>query len=67
MNILPYQAHAYTDIRMQGHVVTLEITSGQVYRGKLLEGTFLLLRSSISALLRVFLIFAKLTFSALYS
>ncbi len=23
---------------MQGHVVTLEITSGQVYRGKLLEG-----------------------------
>ncbi|KAI2049923.1 small nuclear ribonucleoprotein Sm D3 [Ophidiomyces ophidiicola] len=22
----------------QGHVVTLEITSGQVYRGKLLEG-----------------------------
>lgn len=24
----------------QGHVVTLEITSGQVYRGKLLEGLF---------------------------
>jgi hypothetical protein len=23
----------------QGHVVTLEITSGQTYRGKLLEGT----------------------------
>lgn len=23
----------------QGHVVTLEITSGQVYRGKLLEGS----------------------------
>ena len=23
----------------QGHVITLEITSGQVYRGKLLEGT----------------------------
>lgn len=23
----------------QGHVVTLEITSGQVYRGKLIEGT----------------------------
>ena len=22
----------------QGHVITLEITSGQVYRGKLLEG-----------------------------
>ena len=22
----------------QGHVVTLELTSGQVYRGKLLEG-----------------------------
>jgi hypothetical protein len=25
-------------LRSQGHVVTLEITSGQVYRGKLLEG-----------------------------
>lgn len=25
----------------QGHIVTLEITSGQTYRGKLLEGTFL--------------------------
>ena len=24
---------------LRGHVVTLEITSGQVYRGKLLEGT----------------------------
>lgn len=24
---------------LQGHVITLEITSGQVYRGKLLEGT----------------------------
>lgn len=24
----------------QGHVVTLEITSGVVYRGKLLEGSF---------------------------
>ena len=24
----------------QGHIVTLEITSGQTYRGKLLEGTF---------------------------
>ena len=24
---------------LQGHVVTLEITSGQVYRGKLLEGS----------------------------
>lgn len=23
----------------QGHIVTLEITSGQTYRGKLLEGT----------------------------
>jgi small nuclear ribonucleoprotein D3 len=23
-----------------GHVVTLEVTSGQVYRGKLLEGEF---------------------------
>lgn len=23
---------------LQGHVITLEITSGQVYRGKLLEG-----------------------------
>lgn len=28
-----------TRLNMQGHVVTLEITSGQVYRGKLLEGT----------------------------
>jgi hypothetical protein len=26
------------EILLQGHVVTLEITSGQVYRGKLLEG-----------------------------
>jgi hypothetical protein len=25
-------------LMLQGHVVTLEITSGQVYRGKLLEG-----------------------------
>jgi small nuclear ribonucleoprotein D3 len=30
-----------TDTSAQGHVVTLEITSGQVYRGKLLEGAFL--------------------------
>jgi small nuclear ribonucleoprotein D3 len=27
--------------RSQGHVVTLEISNGQVYRGKLLEGTCL--------------------------
>lgn len=27
-----------SDSYFQGHVVTLEITSGQVYRGKLLEG-----------------------------
>ncbi len=26
----------------QGHIVTLEITSGQTYRGRLLEGRFLL-------------------------
>jgi small nuclear ribonucleoprotein D3 len=26
-------------LRIQGHVITLEITSGQVYRGKLLEGS----------------------------
>lgn len=26
------------DLTTQGHVVTLEITSGVVYRGKLLEG-----------------------------
>jgi hypothetical protein len=25
----------------QGHIVTLEITSGQTYRGKLLDGTLL--------------------------
>lgn len=24
---------------VQGHIVTLEITSGQTYRGKLLDGT----------------------------
>jgi small nuclear ribonucleoprotein D3 len=24
----------------QGHVITLEITTGQVYRGKLLESTY---------------------------
>lgn len=28
-----------TLVFLQGHVVTLEITSGQVYRGKLLEGS----------------------------
>ncbi len=32
----------------QGHVVTLEITSGQVYRGKLLEGNVCLLLQNIS-------------------
>ncbi len=26
----------------QNHVITLEITSGQVYRGKLIEGTHIL-------------------------
>ena len=31
--------HMLTCVPFQGHVVTLEITSGQVYRGKLLEGT----------------------------
>jgi small nuclear ribonucleoprotein D3 len=25
----------------QGHIVTVELTNGQVYRGKLIEGTFL--------------------------
>ena len=25
---------------LQGHIVTLEITSGTTYRGKLLEGTY---------------------------
>jgi hypothetical protein len=25
--------------KVQGHIVTLEITSGEVYRGKLIEGT----------------------------
>jgi len=30
--------HKLTISRMQGHVVTIEITSGQVYRGRLLEG-----------------------------
>ena len=25
----------------QGHIVTLEITSGEVYRGKLIEGTLI--------------------------
>jgi hypothetical protein len=30
--------HAFASAHAQGHVVTLEITSGQVYRGKLLEG-----------------------------
>lgn len=31
-------ATANATVLLQGHVVTLEITSGQVYRGKLLEG-----------------------------
>lgn len=31
-----YLCSSYTD-KSQGHVVTLELTSGQVYRGKLLE------------------------------
>lgn len=26
--------------RSQGHIVTLEITSGQTYRGRLLEGQY---------------------------
>lgn len=30
--------HEMTNGSSQGHVVTLELTSGQVYRGKLLEG-----------------------------
>jgi hypothetical protein len=30
----------------QGHVVTLEITSGQVYRGKLIEGASLYSKQS---------------------
>jgi small nuclear ribonucleoprotein D3 len=33
---------------VQGHVVTLELTSGQVYRGKLLEGTAILPRQANS-------------------
>jgi hypothetical protein len=34
----------------QGHVVTLEITSGQVYRGRLLEGSFSQPRSQLPPL-----------------
>lgn len=36
----PYTLKTLTNVvlLLQGHVVTLEITSGQVYRGKLLEG-----------------------------
>lgn len=30
--------YACADFRQQGHIVTLEITSGQTYRGRLLEG-----------------------------
>jgi hypothetical protein len=28
-------------MRVQGHIVTLEITSGEVYRGKLIEGMYI--------------------------
>ena len=32
--------HGICADRWQGHIVTLEITSGEVYRGKLIEGAF---------------------------
>ena len=32
----------------QGHIVTVELTNGQVYRGKLLEGTSSSLPSLVS-------------------
>lgn len=35
-SLMPCICSSYTD-NSQGHVVTLELTSGQVYRGKLLE------------------------------
>ena len=35
-----------TVLLQQGHVVTLEITSGVIYRGKLLEGLFCFLSLS---------------------
>ena len=38
MEMLTDCRHILTLFFFQGHVVTLEITSGQVYRGKLLEG-----------------------------
>ncbi|KAF5012442.1 hypothetical protein FDECE_1494 [Fusarium decemcellulare] len=33
----PFQSHHEANILPQGHIVTLEITSGQTYRGKLLD------------------------------
>jgi hypothetical protein len=35
----------------QGHIVTLEITSGEVYRGKLIEGTPSIICTKIESLL----------------
>ncbi|KAF4470513.1 Small nuclear ribonucleo Sm D3 [Fusarium albosuccineum] len=32
-----FQSHREANILLQGHIVTLEITSGQTYRGKLLD------------------------------
>lgn len=36
-NMVLELSHVSTDFQ-QGHIVTLEITSGEVYRGKLIEG-----------------------------
>ncbi|PGH17607.1 hypothetical protein AJ79_00968 [Helicocarpus griseus UAMH5409] len=45
----------------QGHVVTLEITSGQVYRGKLLEGDHLWNFEPEAVIRHVHIFFADLT------
>lgn len=39
-SICCFRSTLLTSCAFQGHVVTLEITSGQVYRGKLIEGAF---------------------------
>lgn len=39
-------SHVSTDFQ-QGHIVTLEITSGEVYRGKLIEGPVTILSTTL--------------------
>lgn len=37
---LKYWEQSFAMLTVQGHIVTLELSSGQTYRGKLLEGIY---------------------------